>query len=239
MHRGSCRVPKRSLKTSTLMIYNGHSSINTVVDDQWSMSRFSQFFEEVLSVWCLGKPVLPALIRCRNHLGRQVGGEMGQKNRLVSDTGIVGSSPALQTHSSDYTLSIVCFHWGCLMASFRARTMSILERINKLPWTDHKRRICQMSSLFVSSEQTHIAICEVNWLSLCVDRVNILFHMYSFQSPFFHLAILFKYLIPQNASWQSSLSLMSLMKPSLAILIALLLTPQSLTSSAMQSFSGV
>lgn len=34
---------------------------------------------------------------------------MGQKNRLVSDTGIVGSSPALQTHRSDYTLSIVCF----------------------------------------------------------------------------------------------------------------------------------
>ena len=54
--------------------------------------------EEVLSVWCLEKPVLPALTRCRNHLGREVGGEMGQENRLVSDAGIVSFSPALQTH---------------------------------------------------------------------------------------------------------------------------------------------
>lgn len=60
-------------------------------------------------MWCLEKPVLPALIRCRNHLGPEVGGEMGQKNRLVSDSGIVGSSPALQTYLSDYTLRIVCF----------------------------------------------------------------------------------------------------------------------------------
>lgn len=31
-------------------------------------------------------------------------------------------------------------------------------------------------------------------ICLCVDRVHILFHMYSSQSPFFHLAILSKYL---------------------------------------------
>lgn len=84
-------------------------------------------------MWCLEKPVPPALIRCRNHLGREVGGEMGQKNRLVSDTGIISFSPALQkTHRSDYTLNIVCFSLRMPMASFRAWTMSILERINKL-----------------------------------------------------------------------------------------------------------
>ena len=34
---------------------------------------------------------------------------MGQKNRFVSDTGIGISSPSLQTHHTDYTLSIVGF----------------------------------------------------------------------------------------------------------------------------------
>lgn len=63
----------------------------------------------VLSEWCHERPILLALTQCRNYLGREIGEEMGQNNRLVSDTGIVTLSPILQPHHFGYMLSVVCF----------------------------------------------------------------------------------------------------------------------------------